>query len=172
MKKKVVLLTLISIAAASVLLFVGCPEEGGVRGPTLVGTWENVTETDPPRVVITITETTSTTNIYGGSAPDWVHLCSVRGTYTYSGDTLTTTLTALTAPYLFSYYDPFNVYYEYPGWYYSWDDATHPYLYQLYSSYGGDVLQWTITLSADGNTLYVTIDGYYGPETIIFARVS
>ena len=148
-------------------------EPGGEVPNYLLGTWENTTEIDPPRLVVTITETTFESNFYGGSAPNWVHLFGVRGTYTISGDTVTWTLTALTAPYMFSYYDPYDPYLEYPDWYYSWDYASHPYIYFIYDDYfGAPSWDQDMTLSDDGNTLFMTVDTDYGPFTITFARVS
>lgn len=160
MKKKLVMLTLTVFVAAAVLLFVGCPEDG--ERVSYIGTWQHI-EGDSKEIV-TLTQNTFEMMSYQFNAPTWVAFWGFKGAMTVADHTMTITLSHLSLPYFYGY-----------TWYTSWNYLSNPYLYYLYYFYiydmGGSPFDFTYEVSADGNTIYITIDMGYGPETITFTRI-
>lgn len=182
MKKKVLRLALIALAAAAVLLFTSCPEDGGGgAAKTYVGNWEyidieygnpNILDEDDEKEEFKINgDGTWQITVYWYLSSTWDLMYLMRGTYTVSGDTITVTLDGLSIPSSYGADNWFDDTY--------WSDPYYGYgyLYMIYYDYfyyylGANPFDVTYSLSSDGDTLTVTYDyGYFGLDPVDYTRM-
>jgi hypothetical protein len=156
MTKKPVKMALIAMAAAALLSFVGCKEEGG--GPSYIGNWEwveGLTDGDQ-RQTFSFTETSWEMMMYLRAGGVWVAQFGFRGTYSGTADSWTITLTGVAIPQLYGNTWYGQTYWDFDYYYNLW----YFYYYYFYYQAGGDnVMTIGYSLSADGNTLTMTIPG-------------
>jgi hypothetical protein len=158
------------ILAALVLLFVGCPED--IEKKSYIGTWEYIEyygggpppEVDDMRIVFNLTENTWESIMYMYDGASWVAWIGSKGTMTVAGTTATATLTHVSVPpdgypgwYDYTYWDYYYYYYIWNGFY----------NYTLYSYYGTTSIDMELEVSADGDTLFVTLPG----GTVAYIRI-
>jgi hypothetical protein len=175
MKKKVAVLGLMVVFAAAALLFVGCPSDGDGSGGgySYIDDWEyidlsegvdGVLDDGDMRQVFTIAASNWQMMMYERSGGAWVSSLGFQGTYTATTDTWTVTLTGLSFPPLYGgtwfgateWQDYDNYYYMYMVYYYYW-----------YYTTGGATQDIGYDFSADGNTLYMDVDG----DVTAFTRI-
>jgi hypothetical protein len=174
MKKKVAVLGLMVVFAAAALLFVGCPSDGDGSGGgySYIDDWEyidlsegvdGVLDDGDTRQLFTITASNWTMMEYERTGGAWVVSFGYQGTYTATSDTWTITMTGISIPAQYG-----------SNWYGSteWLDPTaYPFLYYVYYYWyymAGDVtVDIGYDFSADGNTLYMDVDG----DVTAFTRI-
>lgn len=171
MKKGIILGTVLLLLSATIILYIAC-DLGAGRSANYVGKWQY--QEGGLREVIVLTQNSFELMIWDFEDPDWLPLFGYKGPMTVIDDSMVISMTYVTAPYLLA------PYYYYPNWYQcsTLTYGSNPFLYYFYyfysyySYYYGGAINFTYSVSADGNTLSLTSDSYYGSQTITFTRVS